>query len=542
MAIESAPNPAARPDEPHSPPGPAPSPLRERVFRALWLAQFASNIGTWMQTVGAQWLLLGHGASLVALVQVAASLPVVLLALPSGALADLTDRRRLLLTAQIAMAVLAGVLAVLAFAGRATPAVLLGVTFLLGCGTAMAGPSWQAIQPSLVARSQLRQAAALGAVSMNLARAVGPALGGVLVSLAGVGWTFALNALSFVAITVVLLRWRPATPPSPSRVQEREQVAAALRAGTRYVRHAPGVRRILLRSLLFVPAAAALWALLPVFASSSLHLGSGGYGLLLGAVGLGAVAGAVLLPRLGDRVPGTVVLAVSGGMFGLAMTVMVLLPVTAVAVLALVLAGMGWIGALSTLSASIQLLLPPWVRARGLAFYLLVFQGGQALGALVWGLAAQAWGLSAALLAAAALLLAGAASAAVWPLHELAAPPGVDQRGWPEPVFEAEPAPGDGPVLVLVEYRLKPDAEAAFTGAMEQVERTRRRTGAVSWGLYRDSADPLRFIETFTVSSWSEHLAQHHDRYSGLDRAFEAASRELLSDEPRVTHALAPGH
>jgi MFS family permease len=274
------------------------APLRSPLFRALWIAQFASNIGTWMQTVGARWLLIDRSPVLVALVQTASSLPVVLLALPAGAWADMVDRRSLLLTAQFAMLVAAGTLAALTFAGATSPAVVLTLTFVLGCGNAVAGPSWQAIQPDLVDRSMLPQAAALNGVNMNLARAVGPAIGGVVVAAAGPGWVFALNTLSFLGIAAVLAGWRP-----PARADDgsRERLIEALRAGGRYVRHALIVRRLLYRALLFIPAAGAVWALLPVVAARNVHLGSAGYGLLLGAVGVGAVAGALVIPRLRAR-------------------------------------------------------------------------------------------------------------------------------------------------------------------------------------------------------------------------------------------------
>lgn len=276
--------------------GSAWAPLAARVFRALWIAQLVSNIGSWMQTVGAQWLLIGHDAALVTLVQTASGLPVVLLALPSGVLADRFDRRAVLLTAQFAMLAASTTLSVLAFADALTPALLLGLTFLLGCGTALMGPAWQAIQPELVERRQLGQAAALGAVNMNLARALGPALGGVVVAAAGAGWVFAFNAASYLGTAAVLVLWRrpEAAPPAVRG----EKLLTALHAGHRYVRHAPGVRRVLLRTVLFIPGAAALWSLLPLVASRSLGLGSGGYGVLLGAVGTGAVGGAFALPAI----------------------------------------------------------------------------------------------------------------------------------------------------------------------------------------------------------------------------------------------------
>jgi predicted MFS family arabinose efflux permease len=387
-------------------PIPAWAPLRDSpLFRALWIAQFASNIGTWMQTVGAQWLLIDRSPVLVSLVQTASSLPIVLLALPAGAWADMVDRRRLLLSAQLAMLAAAGLLTALTFAGVTSPAVVLGLTFLLGCGTAVAGPSWQAIQPELVERSMLPQAAALNGVNMNLARAVGPAIAGVIVAAAGPAWVFALNTLSYLGIAAVLRAWRPAQPMVAG---SRERLVEALRAGGRYVRHALIVRRLLYRALLFIPAASAVWALLPLVAARNLHLGSAGYGLLLAAVGLGAVAGALIIPRLRARM-GSATMVTAAMLVGAAATVVVgaaRMPVFVA--LALIPVGGAWIAINSSLNAGLQLALPGWVRARGLAHYLLLFQGSQAAGAVIWGVVAEVTSITTALVIAAATLLADA--------------------------------------------------------------------------------------------------------------------------------------
>ncbi|MEU7473907.1 MFS transporter [Streptomyces sp. NPDC044984] len=518
--------------------GSAWAPLAARVFRALWIAQLVSNTGTWMQTVGAQWLLVGHGAALVTLVQTASSLPGVLLALPSGVLADRYDRRRVLLAAQFALLAVSTALAVLAFRNALTPGLLLALTFLLGCGTALMGPAWQAVQPELVEREQLGQAAALGAVNMNLARAVGPALGGAVVAAAGTGWVFAFNALSYLGITAVLMLWRrPVTRRSTARG---EGLPAAVQAGRRYVRHAPGVRRVLLRTALFIPGGAALWSLLPLVASRSLGLGPGGYGLLLGVVGIGAVGGAFVLPAIrrglganGTIAAGTVVFA---GVLALLATVRV----PWLAAVALLPAGLAWIGVLSTLNAAVQQRLPGWVRARGLAVYLVVFQGGQALTAPLWGALADGLGLTASLLTGSGLLVAGALSVRRRPLHTM---DGVDPSPsdhWPAPPLVFEPGPADGPVLVTVTYRVAPENWAAFTDRMAHVARSRRRTGALTWGLYQDGGAPGRFVENYLVASWSEHLAQHHSRLTATDRRFEEQARRLLVEgtAPEVAHAF----
>ncbi|MET8450168.1 MFS transporter [Streptomyces sp. NPDC005209] len=534
----SATSPSGSPERPASP-GSAWAPLASPVFRALWIAQFVSNVGTWMQTVGAQWLLLGHGATLVTLVQTASSLPVVLLALPSGVLADRFDRRGLLIVAQLTMAGVAAVLAALAFAGALSPVVLLVLTFLLGCGTALMGPAWQAIQPELVDRAQLGEASALGAVNMNLARAIGPAIGGVLVAAAGAGWTFAFNAVSYVGIVVVLLLWRR-PPVAPVPAAERERFLTALLAARRYVWNAPGIRRVLLRTALFIPGAAAVWSLLPLVAGDALGLGSGGYGLLLAAVGLGAVSGAFLLPRLRELLGANGILAAGAAAFAVVLVVLATVHVTWVVALALLPAGLAWIGVLSTLSAATQTRLPGWVRARGLAVYLLVFQGCQALAAPLWGGLAQWLGLTVALLIAAGLLVLAAASVRPWPLYDAARIDPTPSDHWPAPPLVFEPGPADGPVLVSVVYRVAPGNRPAFADAMRHVARSRRRTGALTWGMYEDGNEPGRYIENYLVGSWAEHLAQHHTRLTATDRHSEERARALLlpGTDAEVTHAF----
>jgi MFS family permease len=278
--------------------------------------------------------------------------------------------------------------------------------------------------------------------------------------------------------------------------------------------------------------------LLPVVANQSLKLGASGYGLLLGAVGVGAVAGAALLTGLTRRIGGNGALALSGAVFALVLCLLAQVSNVPLTAVALVAAGAAWVAGLSTLNSSLQVGLPAWVRARALAFYLLVFQGGTALGSFVWGLIAAHAGLGVALLSAAGLLAVGAVSVAWWPLRTGIRPDPSLSDTWPVPHLVLEPDPTDGPVLVTLEYTVRPDDAAAFIQAMGRVEHSRRRTGAVTWGLYQDAADPQRFIETYTVSSWSEHLAQHHTRYTGVDHEFETHAHALVQGDPRVTHAL----
>jgi MFS family permease len=507
------------------------------IFRALWIAQFASNVGTWMQTVGAQWLLVDRSPLLVSLVQTASSLPIVVLALPAGAWADLVDRRRLLLGAQVGMFVAAAGLAGSTFLGAASPAVILTLTFVLGCGNAVASPAWQAIQPDLVERAVLPQAAALNGVNMNLARALGPALGGVIVATAGAGWVFALNAVSFVGIAAVVARWR-----APERVDvgSRERLVEALRAGGRYVRHALIVRRLLYRAVLFIPAASAVWALLPVVAARNLKLGSAGYGLLLGMVGIGAVTGAVVIPRLRARVGSarlvTGAMCVTAAAIGLVATVS-----NAVLVgMALVPVGGAWIAVMSSLNSGLQLALPNWVRARGLAYYLLVFQGAQAVGAVIWGVVADRTSVTTALLVAAAVLALGAVLGLRTPMPDTSKLDRTPSAHWPAPQLMFTPDAEDGPVLVTVTYRVPEPNAVAFTEAMRHVGRSRRRTGALRWELFRDGSDPTRFVESYLVGTWAEHLRQHEHRLTGADRRFEEEARRYTLGAPQVAHLFPP--
>ena len=520
--------------------------MRSRVYRSLWFAQLGSNVGSWMQTVGAQWLLISHAhaTTLVALVQTASLLPVMALSLPAGVLADVLDRRRLLLVSQSAMALIAALLAVLTATGSTTPATLLVLTFVLGCGQALTGPAWQAIQPELVEREQIPAAAALGSLTVNLARAVGPAVAGLIVAAAGPAAVFGINAVSFLGVVAALAVWRR-TSEGTSGLRP-EPAVSALNAGARYVRHAPAVRRILLRAALFVIPGSALWALLPVVASQRLGLGAEGYGALLGALGLGAVLGALSLSRLRARFSTNTLSVLSAIGFGLA-TLALAVPLGGAAIpvvsVLMVAGGLAWIMSLSTLNASLQLTLPAWVRARGLGAYLVVFMGGQALGSLAWGALAGAIGDAWALGIAAALLGLSAVSVRLWPL--LAPLSGIGrtslgESNWPEPVLVFEPDPQDGPVLVIKRYQVAEPDRAAFLQAIGRVGGSRRRTGATSWAVYQEGTDADRFTEVFTVRSWDEHMRQHDGRLTDADREFQRAADELASAEPEVEHLFPP--
>ncbi|MET4430794.1 MFS transporter [Mycolicibacterium sp. 624] len=515
------------------------APLRSPVYRSLWIAQLVSNLGTWMQIVGAQWMLVGdpRAAVLVPLVQTATTLPVMLLALPSGVLADLVDRRRLLIATQGAMAAGVGLLASLTGAGLTTPAVLLTLLFVIGCGQALTAPAWQAIQPDLVPAEQIPAAAALGSMSINGARAIGPAIAGVLVAVSGPTLVFALNAVSFVGIVFVLIAWRR---PGVSSGYPPERALAALSAGGRFIRSSPVVRRILLRAALFIAPGSAIWGLLPVIAKDRLGLSSSGYGLLLGALGAGAVLGAFLLSRLRARFSQNALLTVGAAGFAVATAVLALVPIFAVVFAALVVGGAAWLLSLSTLNASMQLSLPAWVRARGLSVYQLVFMGGQAVGSVVWGVLAGATTSSVSLLVSAAMLVVCGLSSLWWPLHaktnELDLTP---SSHWPEPTLIFEPEPLDGPVLVLTSYCVAAADEKDFLAAMTVLGRSRQRTGAAEWRLFRSIEHEATFVESFIVRSWGEHMHQHYTRLTGQDLLIEQAVERYTDGVPVSEHYLA---
>jgi MFS family permease len=524
-------------DRPASPS--ALAPLARPVFRALWIAALVSNIGYWMQSVGAVWQVgtVSGSPALVALVQTATSLPIVLLALPAGAAADVLDRRRLLLTTQSWMLVSAAALCLATVAGLASPAVVLLLTFLLGLGNAANAPAWLATIPELVGGRELSAAVALNSAGFNIGRAVGPAIGGLIVAAAGPAAVFGLNAVSFLGVLAVLWRWR--RPPRVD-LSAGERVLGAIEAGARYVRFAPLLRAVLVRTALFILPASALWALLPVVARGRLGLGATGFGLLLGALGLGSVAGAVVLPRLRRAVPIDRRVVGATCVFALATVALATLGSPPLVWVAMVAAGMAWLAILTSLNVATQTAVPRWVRARALAVYLLVFQGGLAVGSALWGVVAGRLGERVALLAAAAAFGLGVLAVPRWRLQGIGAldlTPSVR----PEPVTAIDPEPDDGPVLVLVRYRIDPARAEEFATAMRAMRRVRRRDGAYRWGVFEDVADPGCFVETYVVRSWAEHLRQH-ERFTAEDLSVRDRLRSfhIGEDPPVVSHFIHP--
>jgi MFS family permease len=527
-------------------PSPRPStwtPLLYTWFRWLWIASVVSNVGTWMQNVGAAWLMteLAPSALLVALVQTATNLPVFLLGVPAGAAGDLFDRRKLLLVTQGLMLAAAAVLGVLTLTGSTGPWTLLWLTFALGLGATMNGPTWQAIMPDLVPKQELPSAIALNSVGFNLARAVGPALGGAVVAAIGAGAAFVLNAISFVGVMIVLYLWRrnpdPEQHPQPLST---ESVGAAMWAGMRYVRFAPPIHSVLLRSGSFIISASALWSLLPLIAKVELHRDSTGYGVLLGCLGVGSILGALMLHRLRQLFSLDTMVTAAVALFGAVNIWMAYLTGYLTVALALVVTGVAWMTVNSTLTTATQTSVPSWVRARALAVYLLVFQGAMAVGSVIWGAIATRIGLRATLLSAGVALLVAAAATfrlRLAGLRELDTSP---SGHWPEPILVIERHEDHGPVLVTVEYSIDPATAREFARTMQFMRRLRRRDGAIRWGLFEDAATPGRYIETFVVQSWAEHLRQH-ERVTVSDREIEAQAFAFHqgASPPTVTHWIA---
>jgi MFS family permease len=512
------------------------SPLRHSVFRALWIAGLASNLGTWMQNVGAAWLMTSLAPSplWVSLVQVASNLPFFLLAVPAGALADVVDRRRLLVVSLVWMTLSAGLLGVLTLLGAVGPLGLLAFTFAIGLGSTFLAPPFLAILPELVPREEIPAAVSLNGISMNLARAVGPALGGLAVAAAGAAATFLSNAASFVALLAIVLRWR--RPPREGRLPP-EELIGAIRAGVRYLRHSPPLQLVLVRVAVFVLPGSALWALLPLYARDQLGLGATGYGVLLSFFGAGAVIGGLLLPRIRARLGAQRTTTAAALVYAAALVALGATSNLAAAAVALACAGAGWLALLTVLNAAAQLALPSWVRARGLAAYLLVLFGSLALGSAAWGVLAETLGVPR------AFAWAGIAVAVsrIF-VHRLRLPEGdgpdlSPAPRWPDPPLARVGDPDPGPVLVTVEYEIDAVDTEAFTRAMRHLRRIRLRDAALRWGLWEDSGRPGRFLESFVVESWLEHLRQH-ERVTAADRAVQqiALAFHRGSEPPRVTH------
>ncbi|MBI5443577.1 MAG: MFS transporter [Deltaproteobacteria bacterium] len=514
------------------------APLAHPVFRSLWIANVVSLIGTWCHELGAAWLMTSLTADplMVSLVQAATTLPMFLLAIPAGALADVVDRRRLLLATQSWSCVAAAFLGLLTLTGGTGTLALLALTFAMGLGVAASAPAWFAVLSELVPVSQVPVAVTLNGVAMNVSRAVGPALGGAVIAAAGPAWAFFLNAASYLGLIATVYRW---DRPRQVSALPAERLFGAMRAGIRYVRFAPELRAVLWRSAAFVLGASAFWALLPLLARAELGRGPQGYGFMVGSVGVGALTTATFLPAVRRRDPRNRSLAAAWLLFAAALLTLAHLRVFPAVCLVLWAAGAAWMLLLTSFIAGAQLAAPTWVRGRAMSVHLLSTFGGLALGSAFWGYAARLTSVPRALeLAAAALALGFAAT------RHLRIPSGgrdlTPFGRWREAQPPPAPLLARGPVAITVEYQIDPRTVEGFLDAMRDVREIRLRDGAIRWELYSDPADPERYQELFVVESWAEHLRQH-ERLTAADREVLKRCHSYHRGEPRqkVSHWLA---
>jgi MFS family permease len=492
-------------------------PLRIKIFRNLIVADLASDIGAFMQSVGAAWLMtsLTNNPLYIALIQTASALPFFLLALPAGSIGDIFDRRRLILGTETWMFASAAILAVTTIAGAMTPWLLLLLTLSLSMGDAIEAPTWRAIFPELVKKDDLPAALALNGIEFNLARAIGPGLAGVIIAAVGVATAFALNALSFLGVILVIARWK--RPARKSKLPV-ETFRGATSAGVRYVRYSPGIRTLLLRSSFLIFFTSSFWALLPTVAKE-LNNSPIAYGLLLGFFGVGAVVGAIVLQRARSELSVETILFVATAMFGVVILGTALLRSLMILCVLMFFGGVSWTVFMSLFNTLVQNLAPDWVRARVLAIYLFVFQGSVAIGSTLWGFAALHTNVRL------TLAFAGIGTSACVLLQPIFRLPNtaVDLNTWNHwlrPTMLEEPDPGQGPVLVTIRYVVAPTKAAEFLNQIYKYERIRRRDGATRWGVFFDTEAPDVYLESFLVDSWAEHQRQH-DRFTLADRELE---------------------
>ncbi len=491
------------------------SPLRHETYRTIWFASLASNFGGLIQAVGAAWMMtvITSSEDMVALVQTSTALPIMLFSLISGALADNYDRRRIMLTAQSAMLVVSILLTACAILGWITPGLLLFFTFLIGCGTALNNPSWQASVGDMVPRADLPEAVTLNSMGFNITRSVGPAIGGAIVAAAGAAAAFAVNALSYIALLYVLFRWRPSTPAS---TLPRETLGSAIFAGLRYVSMSPNLEKILLRGLVFGIGASSIQALLPVVA---LDLVSGGpltYGFMLGAFGIGAIGGAVLSTRLREMFSSETIIRLAFSGFAFSAVIAALSPSAVLTSAGLLVAGACWVSALSLFNIIVQLSTPRWVVGRALSLYQTVTFGGIAGGSWLWGVAADRYGLSNALLMSAAVLLLGVVIGLRFSMPAFATLNLDPLNRFIEPALGLDITPRSGPIVIQVDYQIADDDLAEFMTLMEERRRIRIRDGARNWALMRDLENPGLWTETYHTPTWVEYI-RHNQRRTQAD-------------------------
>jgi MFS family permease len=523
-----------------APPASALGPLREPVFRMLWLAWLAANITMWMNDVAAAWLMtsLTDSVVMVALVQAASTLPVFVLGLPSGALADIVDRRRYFAVTQLWVALVAVVLGALSLAGALNAPLLLALTFANGIGMAMRWPVFAAIVPEIVPRRELPTALALNGIAMNMSRVIGPVVAGALLAGAGSAYVFLVNALLSITAFVLILRWRA---PRKASALPGERFLGAMRVGLQHVQQSPRMRAVLGRIFLFFLQSTSLTALLPLVARR-FGGGAGSFTMLLAAMGTGAIVAAlVLLPRLRSRLGRDEVVRWGTVIHALASVVVAWAPSLWVALPAMVVAGMVWLSVANSLTVAAQMALPNWVRARGMSIYQMALMGGSAAGAALWGYVAGETSVPTSLVTAAVvgpLLLLLTRRISVGGSVDEDLSPARATSSVAAPVIEIRP--DEGPVMVTVEYQIDPARAEDFAAVMRETRRARLRQGALSWGLFRDTARHGRYIEYFVDESWVEHQ-RRLERFTAADVGLRERRLQfhLGSEPPQVQRYIA---
>ncbi|HQZ11441.1 MAG TPA: MFS transporter [Devosia sp.] len=514
------------------------APLREPVFRTLWIANLSSSFGGLIQGVGAAWLMtsIADSVDLVALVQASTSLPIMMFSLFGGAIADSFNRRRVLIGAQVFMLVVSALLVLATYSGMITPWLLLGFTFFIGCGLAINNPSWQASVGDIVPRPLLPSAVALNSIGFNLSRSFGPAVGGAIVAAAGAGMAFAINAVSYIALLVALFLWKPA--PKAESPLPREAIGPALLSGVRYVAMSPNIIRVMLRCFMFTVAAISVLALLPVVAARIPGGGPLTYGILLGAYGAGAVGGALLSARLQQTLQTETIVRMAFAGFAVCALTLAFSPWPVLTGLGLAIGGGCWVLALSLFNVSVQLASPRWVVGRALSIYQTAAFGGMALGAWLWGMLAEGVSLQASFLVAAALLLAGVVVGLKLPLPPRSALDLDPLNRWKMPQVEFDVEPRSGPVMIEITYRIRPNNVPAFMRVMTERQRIRRRDGARRWRLMRDLGNASQWIETYEAPTWTEYV-RHNMRLTKADANISEQLRALHdSEDPPAVRRL----
>ncbi|MEM6305481.1 MAG: MFS transporter [Pseudomonadota bacterium] len=516
-------------------------PFRYRAFALLWTATLISNVGTWMHDVGAGWLMttLNSSPAVVSLVQAATTLPVFLFALYAGTLADRLDKRKMLITVNVVLLMLICVLTVLVHLEMMTPLLLILFTLAIGTGTAFMAPAWQAIVPALVPREALQPAIALNSMGINISRAIGPALAGVLIASVSLSAPFAVNAVSHVVIIAALMLWKY----EGDSTQTSQPVFNAMLTGIRHVGHNQALKHTLVRSFAFFIFASAYWALLPLVVRGIDEGGAQLYGMLLTLIGSGAVLGALTLPKFRAKLDASAMAACGTVGTAIAMAILATATTPWLAYFAALLGGFSWIAVLTTFNVSAQTALPNWVRARGLAVNLMVFFGSMAFGSAMWGQVATITSTPIALLIAAAGLIIGLALTRKVKLGQGETLDLTPSMHWPAPdvAIDAQGLASRGPVMVEVEYRIRTADQDAFLEAVQEWSGERWRNGAFEWRVFQNAEDPELWVEAFMLSSWEEHLAQH-TRVSNEDKRLQDKVRgfDIRKSSPVVRHLIAP--